>query len=177
MRGSRRRALKYNAARLDETFPYVARTDDVLSGAIRRVMTEAAALPPCLEVEEPAVSCVSIADALASGHPEHLEPYWQGGKRYEGAIAFALAGIAEKWKVHGEKVAAEPARCQANAPAAPGVDWRAKARASVLAERRERERLGIGLSDDLTTEQMLRISSARNRAIAELLKATDDCPF
>lgn len=177
LEGSRRFALKANADRLAENFPLLARADAALDGAIRRVLVEASELPPG-EADTPlGMPWKSVASALASGHPERLTPYAVGGKRYPGAIATALDGMAAIRKRHAEKVAAEKVAEEAKRSAGPAIDWRAEARAAARAERAERERLGIGMTDDPTPEQYLSIQSARSGAAWALRTPQDDCPF
>jgi len=175
LEGSRRRALKFNADRLDEIFPLVARADAALDGAIARVLVEASELPPG-EADTPlGMPWKAVASALASGHPERLTPYAVGGKRYPGAIASALEGMAAIRERHAAKLAAEEASRQSNS--GPAVDLRARARAAARAERAERERLGIGLTAEPTRDQYISIQSERHRAVRALEKGMSDCPF
>jgi hypothetical protein len=78
---------------------------------------------------------------------------------------------------HGKKIADEEAERRANAPVAPDVDRRTQAKVAYIADRKERERLGLGMQDDPTPEQYASILAARSHAVWVLRNRPDDCPF
>lgn len=91
LRGPRQWALKRTAASLDTDFPHVARLDDVLGGAVRRILVEAADLPVDPEGHMPA--WVSIGVLIANGHPHRLETYRHEGRTRDGEIERCLKFI------------------------------------------------------------------------------------
>ena len=88
LRGPRQWALKNTASSLEADFPHVARLDDVLGGAIRRILTEAATLPADPNGHMP--PWVSIGILISNGHPHRLERYRHEGRTYPGEIERCL---------------------------------------------------------------------------------------